>query len=136
MSYIFISYRRIDSAGHVGWLNDDLSERFGQDHIFRDIETIQPGADFVEAIQQAVGSCDVLLAVIGRQWLAVTDATGRRRLDDPDDFVRLEIATALARNIPVIPVLVQGASMPAAHELPGPLIVSHPFCKIEQSSMH
>jgi hypothetical protein len=83
-----------------------------------DIDTIALGLDFVEAIQDAVGSCDVLLAVIGRQWLTSTDPLGHRRLDNPEDFVRLEIMTALARQIRVIPVLVGGASMPRSTELP------------------
>jgi predicted ATPase len=118
---LFISYRRSDTAGHVGWLNDRIAEHFGQEQIFRDIETIRPGADFVTTIQDAVGSCDVLLAMIGKQWLSSADAEGRRRLDDPGDFVRLEVATALEREILVIPVLVQGATMPQAEELPEPL---------------
>jgi hypothetical protein len=83
-----------------------------------DIDTIAPGLDFVEAIQDAVGSCDVLLAVIGRQWLTSTDPRGDRRLDNPEDFVRLEITTALQRRIRVIPVLVGSASMPRSTELP------------------
>jgi len=120
MSRIFISYRRDDSAGYAGRLYDRLSERFGQGQIFMDI-TIEPGLDFVEVIEKAVGSCDVLIALIGRQWLTVTDATGRRRLDKPEDFVRLEIATALDRNIRVIPVLVRGATVPPSTDLPNAL---------------
>lgn len=118
MSRIFISYRRDDSAGHVGWLRSLLIQRFGADQIFRDIETIPPGVDFVEAIETAVGSCDVLLAVIGPRWLTATGRRGERRLDDPEDFVRIEIATALERSIRVIPVLVQDAHMPRSNELP------------------
>jgi formylglycine-generating enzyme required for sulfatase activity len=121
MSRIFISYRREDSAGYAGWLYERLSERFGQGKIFMDIATIEFGLDFVEVIEKAVGSCDVLIALIGRQWLTVTDAAGHRRLDDPGDFVRLEIATALDRNIRVIPVLVQGATMPHSTDLPNAL---------------
>ncbi|HXW01419.1 MAG TPA: SUMF1/EgtB/PvdO family nonheme iron enzyme, partial [Anaerolineae bacterium] len=82
------------------------------------IDTIEPGLDFVEVIEKAVGSCDVLIAVIGRQWLTVTDATGQRRLDHPEDFVRLEIKTALDRNIRVIPALLPGATMPRSQDLP------------------
>jgi len=118
MSRIFISYRRDDSAGYAGRLYDRLSQRFGGDQIFMDIDTIEPGLDFVEVIEKAVGSCDVLIALIGRQWLTIADATGRRRLDNPEDFVRLEIATALDRNIRVIPVLVRGATMPRSTDLP------------------
>jgi hypothetical protein len=85
-----------------------------------DIDTIEPGLDFVEAIERAVGSCDVLLALIGPEGLQSTDVRGHRRLDDPTDLVRLEIATALDRNIRVIPV-VEGARMPTADEVPAPL---------------
>jgi hypothetical protein len=83
-----------------------------------DIDTLQPGVDFVEAIEQAVDSCQALIVVIGREWLTIHDAAGHRRLDDPADFVRLELESALARNIRVIPVLVQDAPMPRADELP------------------
>jgi formylglycine-generating enzyme required for sulfatase activity len=120
MSRIFISYRRDDSAGYAGRLYDRLSERFGGDQIFMDIDTIEPGLDFVEVIEKAVGSCDALIALIGRQWLTITDAAGRR-LDKPEDPVRLEIATALDRNIRVIPVLVRGATMPRSTDLPDAL---------------
>jgi hypothetical protein len=122
MARLFVSYRREDSAGHAGRLTDYLNQRFGQAEVFRDVEHIEPGLDFVQAIDRAVSSCDILLAVIGKQWLNATDAHGRRRLDNPDDFVRLEIATALRRNIRVIPVLVQGASMPAPEHLPEDLM--------------
>jgi hypothetical protein len=115
---IFISYRRDDSGGWAGRLYDRLSQHFGRDNVFMDIDTIEPGLDFVEVIGQAVGSCDALIALIGKQWLTLTDDAGRRRLDDPEDFVRLEIAAALARNIRVIPALVQGARMPRSPDLP------------------
>ena len=118
MARIFLSYRHDDSSGDAGRLYDRLSQHFGLDNVFRDIDTITPGLDFVEAIQDAVGSCGVLLAVIGRQWLTSTDSEGHRRLDNPEDFVRLEITTALERRIRVIPVLVGGASMPRSTELP------------------
>jgi formylglycine-generating enzyme required for sulfatase activity len=121
MSRIFISYRRADSAGYAGRLYDRLSQRVGQDRIFMDIDTIEPGLDFVQVIEEAVGSCDALIVLIGRQWLTVTDATGRRRLDNPQDFVRLEVATALERNIRVIPVLVGGATVPHSTDLPDAL---------------
>ena len=86
-----------------------------------DINTIEPVLDFVEVIEQAVGQCDALIALIGKQWLTLTDDAGRRRLDNPGDFVRLEIAAALARNIRVIPVLVEGALMPRSTDLPDAL---------------
>ena len=83
-----------------------------------DVTDIDPGRDFRLEIERAVGTCEVLLAVIGRDWLRTQTASGRRRLDDPEDYVRLEIAAALRRNIPVIPVLVEGAGMPGAADLP------------------
>jgi hypothetical protein len=118
---IFISYRRDETAGYAGRIADEFSEHFGEDRVFRDIDSIEPGLDFAEAIERAVGSSEVLLAVIGRNWLTATDAAGQKRLENPDDYVRLEIAAALQRNIRVIPVLVQGASMPIADELPDDL---------------
>lgn len=118
MPGIFISYRRDDSAGHAGHLHDELTDHFGRDTVFMDIDAIEAGEDFVEAIEDAVGSCDVLLAVIGSRWLTSADADGTRRIDKPDDFVHLEIAAALERDIRVVPVLVQNATMPAASDLP------------------
>jgi formylglycine-generating enzyme required for sulfatase activity len=116
-SGIFISYRREDAAAHAGRLSDKLREYFGKDEIFMDIDNIQPGEDFVEVIEQAVGACEILIAVIGRSWLSENDQnTGR--LSNPNDFVRLEIATALNRNIRVIPVLVERATMPRPQDLP------------------
>jgi formylglycine-generating enzyme required for sulfatase activity len=120
-STIFVSYRRDDSAGFAGRLFDRLSQRFGSEQVFMDIDTIEPGVDFVEVIEKAVGSCDVLIAVIGKQWMTVTDAQGQRRLANPHDFVRLEIGTALRRRIRVIPVLVGGATVPRAQDLPDDL---------------
>lgn len=117
---IFINYRREDSAGHSGRLFDALSSHFSG-RLFMDVDTLEPGVDFVEAIEQAVGSCEVLIVVIGREWLTIKDKAGRRRLDDPGDFVRLEVESALARRIRVIPVLVQDAAMPGAEELPASL---------------
>ena len=118
---IFISYRREETAYPAGWLYDRLADRFGG-QVFKDVDSIQLGDDFVEVITRAVGSCDVLVALIGDQWLTITDAHGRRRLDDPDDFVRLEIEAALTRKVRVIPILVDGARMPRADELPDSLV--------------
>ena len=117
MPRIFISYRRNDSATSAGRIYDRLEGRFGQGQVFMDVDTIRPGLDFVEVVQQAVGSCDALTAVIGREWLGASDESGRR-LENPEDLGRLEIATALKRDIRVIPVLVQGAQMPVATDLP------------------
>jgi formylglycine-generating enzyme required for sulfatase activity len=119
-SGIFVSYRRDDSSGHAGRLSDRLVEHFGRDRIFMDIDTIEPGEDFVTVIENAVGSCEVLIAIIGRNWLSSPGGT-TGRLDNPNDFVRLEIATALSRDIRVIPVLVQKASMPRPQDLPDDL---------------
>ncbi len=121
MDGIFISYRREESAGHAGRIYDRLRERFGRDRVFMDVSAIEPGVDFVEAIDRAVGSCAVLLVIIGRRWLDCTDTAGQRRLDDPRDFIRLEVGTALRRNIRVIPVLVQDAAMPVEAGLPDDL---------------
>ena len=115
---MFISYRRDESAGYTGRIADRFTEHFGKDRVFRDIDSIEPGLDFAEAIESAIGSSGVMLAVIGKNWLTATDAAGRKRLQDPHDYVRMEIAAALQRNMRVIPVLVQGASMPGTDELP------------------
>lgn len=115
---IFLSYRRSDAEGQAGRLYDDLAEHFGQHTVFMDVAGIEAGRDFRRAIDQHVTSCGVLLALIGKEWVSAADAKGQRRLDDPNDFVRLEVATALKRDIPVIPVLVRGAAMPQAAELP------------------
>jgi len=119
---IFISYRRDETAYPAGWLFDRLAQHFGPAQIFKDVDSIELGDDFVQVISRAVGSCDVLLALIGDRWLTITDDRGRRRLDDPDDFVRLEIGAALERNVRIIPILVAGANMPRADELPAGLV--------------
>ncbi|MFV0662972.1 MAG: TIR domain-containing protein [Denitromonas sp.] len=115
---IFISYRRDDSAGYAGRLYDRLAAHFGADRVFMDVEGIEPGTDFVDAIEGAVASCRVLIVLIGDEWLSATDARGRRRLDDPHDFIRLETRAALARDIRVVPVLLDRAPMPTADDLP------------------
>src|SRR5262245_21842697 len=118
---IFINYRRDDSSASAGRLYDRLSTHFPKNQIFMDVDNLDAGVDFVETIEQSVGSCDVLIAVIGKRWLISTDEKRKRRLNNPNDFVRLEIATALKRNIRVIPVLVDDASIPRAGDLPGDL---------------
>ncbi len=115
---IFISYRRQDAAYPAGWLYDRLAERFGPERIFKDVDSIELGDDFVETITNAVGSCDILLALVGQEWLDIAGSNGTRRLDDPDDFVRIEIEAALARKVLLIPVLVDGVTMPTADQLP------------------
>lgn len=119
-SRIFISYRRKEAAGHAGRLSDRLIRHFGRAQIFQDVGSIQPGADFAKDIADAVASCQVLLAVIGDRWLKIRDRQGRR-LDNPNDYVRLEIEAALNRKIRVIPILIEGARMPRADQLPGSL---------------
>jgi len=118
---IFMSYRREETAYPAAWLFERLASHFGRDQIFKDVDSIELGDDFVEVITTAVGSCEVLLALIGSRWLTVTDQDGHRRLDDPSDFVRLEIEAALTRNVRVIPILVDEARMPRADELPASL---------------
>jgi hypothetical protein len=118
MGAIFISYRREDSEGHAGRLFEDLVARFGKDSVFMDVTGIEPGRDFRKVIDSKVGTCGVLLAVIGKTWLSVKDESDARRIDNPTDFVRMETISALNRDIPVIPVLVHGAVMPRADELP------------------
>lgn len=115
---IFISYRREDTGWAADLLFEPLAEHLGKNQVFKDVDSIRLGDDFVEVINTAIGSCAVLLALIGDRWLTTTDNEGRRRLDNPEDFVRLEIETALKRNIRVIPILVQGARLPRADELP------------------
>ena len=114
---VFVSYRREDASGHAGRLYDALAEKFGDENVFMDVDTIQVGADFTQAITSAVASCDALIALIGRDWATVTDESGRRRIDDPGDFVRLELETALARDVAVIPACVRGASFPEESDL-------------------
>jgi len=119
-SGIFISYRRDDAPGHVIALMDPLHARFDAAHIFKDTDSIPPGRDFVEEVKRQLGSCAVMLAVIGREWLTIQHPRhGGRRLDDPEDLVRLEVSTALAmRDVLVVPVLVDGAAMPSEDDLP------------------
>ena len=136
MARIFISYRREDSEALAGRLYDRLSQQFGRKNIFIDIDTIEPGLDFVEVIERTVTSCEVCIALIGRQWLTLTDPSGQRRLDNSEDFVRLEIATALKRNIRVIPALIQGTPMPRSPDLPEELRPLTRRNALEISNLH
>jgi hypothetical protein len=115
---IFINYRRGDDAGHTGRLFDRLQDIFPRQQLFLDVDNIAPGLDFVRVLNDRVAECDVVLTVIGKGWLDARDASGKRRLDDPDDFVRIEIASALNQDKLVIPVLVNDASMPRPEDLP------------------
>ncbi len=118
---IFISYRRDDTAIYAQALHSTLCRRFPEKDIFIDVVSIKPGVDFVAAIEEAVGQCDVLLALIGSQWLTIPGEDGKPRLENPDDFVRIEISTALRRGVRVVPVLVQGATVPKEAHLPEPM---------------
>jgi hypothetical protein len=115
---IFISYRRDDAEGEAGRLYDDLVRVYGDDSVFMDVAGIAPGSDFRKAIDDNVAGCGVFLAVVGPEWATIAGASGQRRLEDANDFVRLEVASALARNIAVIPVLVHEARMPHPEQLP------------------
>ncbi len=115
---IFISYRRDDAEGEAGRLFDDLVRAYGDDSVFMDVAGIAPGTDFRKAIDDNVATCGVFLAVMGPNWANVTNPDGGRRLDDANDFVRLEVGSALTRNIAVVPVLVHDARMPRPEQLP------------------
>jgi TIR domain len=117
MSRIFVSYRRTDAPGHAGRLYDRLVDRFGPTSVFKDVDTMEPGADFTEVIETTVARCDAVVAVIGQDWLA-SGADGKPRIADERDWVRIELRSALERNIRVIPALVEGAQMPTESELP------------------
>ena len=122
MYKILVSYRREDSAPYTGRIADRLREHFGPQNVFVDIDTVKPGQDFVEVLEKSVASCDALIAVIGKTWTSKLDSDDGSRLQRNDDWVRMEVATALKRRIPVVPVLVGGAQMPKPHELPDDLL--------------
>ena len=121
MAAVFISYRRADTRWAALALSYHINIAFPKIDLFHDISSIRPGADFIDAIEEAVGKCQVLLALVGPHWLTATNAKGERRLESPEDFVRFDIAEALKRDIVVLPVLIGGAQMPAADDLPTPL---------------
>jgi hypothetical protein len=135
---IFISYRRDDSAGHAGRVTDRLEREFGRDLLFMDVDAIPLGTNFVKVLHEEVAKCGALLAVIGADWLDVRDDEGNRRLDNTNDFVRIEIAAALQRDIPVIPILLDGARMPRAGQLPDDLkeLASRNGLDVRHASFH
>ena len=135
---IFICYRREDSVGHTGRLFDRLVQHYGRERVFMDLDGIAPGEDFIHAIRRRIEACEVELVVIGPDWARAADATGRRRLDDPDDFVRLEVLTAINRDVRVIPVLVGGAVMPGAADVPDALrpLVRRQAFELSDRSFH
>src|SRR5262245_4768509 len=122
MSNVFISYRREDSSGHADRLYDRLQDHFGPEHVFMDIDTIETGLDFVEHIEETIAKTAIVLVVIGKSWIAIRNENNERRLDQPEDFVRLEIEAALKKQIRTIPVLVRNATMPKSDQLPETLI--------------
>jgi hypothetical protein len=115
---VFISYRRDDSADITGRIYDRLIQHFSRDTVFKDVDSIPLGIDFRQHLENALSQCRVLLAVVGSDWAGSETADGKRRIDDPRDHLRLELEIALSRNIPVIPVLVRRASIPAEDQLP------------------
>lgn len=121
MAQIFINYRREDSEGYAGRLLNELKQCVGNSSVFLDAEGIGPGLSFRDVIQAELVNCEVMLVVMGKRWLEIREADGERRLDRPDDVVRLEIGTAIKRGIPVVPILVQGAILPTQSELPDDL---------------
>jgi TIR domain len=118
---IFLNYRRDDSSGYALSLYHDLADHFGADQVFMDIDTIAPGENFVSRIEETMSTCDVVVALIGRDWLTAADVNGNRRLDDPADFVRLELESAIERNVPLVPTLVHSGRIPQANDLPDSL---------------
>jgi hypothetical protein len=118
---VFISYRREDTGPYARLLKEHLSVRFPDVPVFIDLDSIEAGLDFAEVIESAVRSCVVLIALIGREWLTIADTDDRRRLDNPDDYVRFEIRTALQRCVRVVPVLVDGVRAPRRLQLPADL---------------
>lgn len=118
MTAIFLSYRRADTGGYAGRLADSLEKHFGSRSVFQDVEAIAPGSNFMQAIDAAIARCQVLVVLIGDTWLTETGADGHPRLDNPHDFVRLEVISGIRRRVQMIPVLVEGASMPAENALP------------------
>ncbi|MGB9369162.1 MAG: caspase family protein [Xanthobacteraceae bacterium] len=115
---IFVSYRRTDSPGTAGRIYDRLQRQIPKSRIFMDVDAIEPGMDFVAYLHDQIASCEIFLCIIGPQWLGARGEDGQRRLDSPNDFVRIEINAALRRQVPLIPVLVDGATMPRARDLP------------------
>lgn len=120
MPRIFMSYRRSDSISESGRIHDHLEREFGGDNVFKDVDDIEPGHDFRKVLDEEVAKCDVLLAIIGPDWVRAADNSGNRRLNDPNDFVRIEIESGLKREdgVLVVPVLIKNAPMPVASELP------------------
>jgi TIR domain len=135
---IFISYRREDTSGDAGRIADRLRRDLGDDTVFIDVDGVHLGVDFVKQLTEEVASCDVLLAVIGRDWIGSLDETGARRLDNPHDFVRIEIGAALQRDIHVIPILMNGTKVPRLDQLPEDIapLANRNGLEVRHSSFH
>ena len=118
---IFISYRRDDLGATAGRLRERLVKEFGTNNVFMDVDSIPAGVDFAAHLQRTLETCQLVLALIGPNWLKVSNASGVRRIEDPSDFVRMELTAALCKSIKLVPVLIDGASMPSEAELPLPL---------------
>ena len=118
MKTVFISYRRETVSGEARLLFNDLVTRLGKDSVFMDVDSIALGRDFRGVLHDMLTSCDLMLVLIGKNWADIKDESGRVRLENPQDFVRLEIEAALKRDIVIMPILVQGAHMPAPEQLP------------------
>ena len=138
MSRIFISYRRADAAGDAGRLADHLNRRFGPSRVFLDIDSIDPGTDFERALTSSLAETAAVLVVIGPRWTSLAKPDGSRRLDDPGDYVRREVETALGRGIPVVPVLVQGGTLPRREDLPPSLaaLVKRQAASLDHAEFH
>ncbi|MGH9277977.1 MAG: TIR domain-containing protein, partial [Acidimicrobiales bacterium] len=135
---IFMSYRRADVGGHAGRLSDSLVQRLGPRNVFQDVTDIAAGRDFLTVIRGELDGCDAAIAVIGPGWLTAATPEGRPRLFEPDDYVRLELATVLQRDLPVVPVLVGGAALPAAEALPEDLrpLAQRQAIEVRDSTWH
>lgn len=121
MPSVFISYRRKENSADARALYERLCREFGEAEVFIDLDGIEYGADFVETLERQLSDCKVLLALIGPDWLGVKNQRGERRIDDENDFVRIEVASGLRRGVRIVPVLIDGAALPRTAELPAEL---------------
>jgi hypothetical protein len=130
---VFINYRRQDTAFPAAWLYQQLIEHFGQSYVFKDVDSIRPGENFAKVVVGALESCHTVLVVIGQRWLSIADGGAYRRIDMPNDLVRIEIETALRHDVAIIPVLIEGARMPRSDELPDSIAALADYNAIEIS---
>ena len=118
---IFINYRRSDTQGYAGRLADSLGAYFGENRVFRDIEDIEGGSEYAKDIEKQVSGADAVIVLIGSEWLSTSDVDGKRRIDNPEDWVAQEIIMAMNHGIRIFPVLIEGTVLPRQEELPEPL---------------